>query len=100
MVGIQLDFAAHAAWEKPFPVGYSLSSAEDAGALMSYSADAGAMWHRAASFVDRILKGAKPSEVPVELPTQFQLIVNLKTAGDRGISVPLAFLARADEVIE
>jgi ABC-type uncharacterized transport system substrate-binding protein len=88
------------ALRRKLPVVGEFRAFVDAGALMSYSADAGAMWHRAASFVDRILEGAKPSEVPVELPTQFQLIVNLRTAGELGISVPPAFLARADEVIE
>jgi len=88
------------ALRRKLPVVGEFRAFVDAGALMSYSADAGAMWHRAASFVDRILRGAKPSELPVELPTQFQLIVNLKTAKELGINVPPAFLARADEVIE
>lgn len=88
------------ALQRKLPVVGEFRASVDAGALMSYSADAGAMWHRAASFVDRILRGAKPSELPVELPTQFQLIVNLKTARELGINVPAAILARADEVIE
>jgi len=88
------------ALQRKLPVVGEFRASVDAGALMSYSADAGAMWHRAASFVDRILRGAKPSELPVELPTQFQLIVNLKTARELGINVPPAILTRADEVIE
>jgi putative ABC transport system substrate-binding protein len=88
------------ALQRKLPVVGEFRASVDAGALMSYSADAGAMWHRAASFVDRILRGAEPSELPVELPTQFQLIINLKTARELGINVPAAILARADEVIE
>jgi putative ABC transport system substrate-binding protein len=80
-----------------------LSSYRDttrAGGLISYSADHVAHFRRAATFVDKILKGAKPAELPVEQPTKFELVVNLKTAKGLGLEVSASLLARADEVIE
>jgi putative tryptophan/tyrosine transport system substrate-binding protein len=81
------------------PAVYSLRSYAEAGGLMSYAASSIDM-RRVAAYVDRILRGAKPAELPVQLPTRYETVLNLKTAKALGLTVPESILLRADEVIE
>jgi putative ABC transport system substrate-binding protein len=91
-----LDFAAR----NRLPVAYAWRQAVEEGGLLSYGPELAHLWRRAAVYVDKILKGAKPADLPVELPSKFELLVNLKTAKALGLSIPPSLLQRADQVLE
>ena len=94
--GLILDFAAR----HRLPTMFQQQDAVAAGGLMSYYSDWAALRRRAAVYVDKILKGAKPADLPVERPTKFAFVINLKTAKALGLTIPQSLLGGADEVIE
>jgi ABC-type uncharacterized transport system substrate-binding protein len=86
--------------ENKLPAMYALRDFVEAGGLMSYSVNEAGNYRRAATFVDKILKGTKPADLPVEQPTKFEFVINLKTAKQIGLTIPPNVLARADRVIK
>src|SRR5262249_2718892 len=89
-----------AAARKKVPAVYGLSELVRDGGLLSYDVDRVDNFRRAASYVDRILRGAKPGDLPVQLPTKFEMVVNRKPATALGLAIPPSIMLRADEVIE
>jgi putative ABC transport system substrate-binding protein len=91
---------AELAAKSGLPAMYPDSEFVDAGGLISYGASIPHLWGRAAVYVDKILKGAKPDDLPVEQPTKFEFVINLKAAKQIGLTIPQRVLARADRVIK
>jgi putative ABC transport system substrate-binding protein len=91
---------ADLALKNRLPTMFAQKEYVEAGGLMAYSADFSDLFRRAATFVDKILKGAKPADLPVEQPTKFDFVINLKTAKALGVTIPQSLLGRADEVIQ
>ena len=99
-IGVHRSRIAELAVKSQLPAVSTLRESAEAGLLMSYGTDVHDLWRRAATYVDKILKGAKPADLPVEQPTKFELVVNLKTARTLGLTIPPSLLQRADQVIE
>jgi putative ABC transport system substrate-binding protein len=94
------DRLAELALRNQLPSMHAFRVEVEAGGLISYGPSFFEPWRRSATFVDKLLKGAKPAELPVEQPTKFELVINVRTARALGLTIPPTLLARADEVIE
>ena len=99
LITTNLKRIADLAAKSRLPSIYHLSEFADAGGLVAYGVDRDDLFRRAATYVDKILKGAKPGDLPIEQPTKFELVVNLKTAKAFGLRIPESILHRADEAI-
>ena len=95
-----MDRPGGVAAQHRLPAVYSDRYFAESGGLLSFGNNTADLFRRSATYIDRILKGAKPADLPVQLPTKFELIINLKTAKALGLTVPATLLTRADEVIE
>jgi putative tryptophan/tyrosine transport system substrate-binding protein len=82
------------------PAAYGVSESVEAGGLMSYGPSFLDLYRRSAAYVDKILKGAKPADLPVQQPTEFELVINMKTAKALGLTIPQSVLLRADQIIQ
>src|SRR5262245_8569806 len=100
ILGSQRAQIADLAVKKRLPVMYHQTDFVEAGGLMSYGVNLPDLNRRAATYVDKILKGAKPADLPIEQPTKFELVINLKTAKALGLTIPQSLLVRADEIIQ
>jgi putative ABC transport system substrate-binding protein len=100
LAAVHRDLIITLAAQRKLPAIYYERNFAASGGLISYGPDFVDQFRRAAGYVDRILKGEKPANLPVQAPTKYELVINLKTAKPLGLTVPLALLARADEVIE
>ena len=99
MIGGQAARIVRFVAARKLPAMFEERSFVDAGGLMSYGPNLAQQHRRAADYVDRILKGAKPGDLPIEQPTKFEFVINLKTAKEQGFTIPQSVLLRADEVI-
>src|SRR5262249_49939296 len=97
---VHLDLMVGLAAKYRLPTIYPYRYFPESGGLISYGIDNLDLWRRAAGYVDRVLKGEKPSDLPVQEPTKFELVINLKTARTLGLNTPTTLLATADKVIE
>jgi len=100
MFNVQRRHIIERAANHRLPAIYEWMEFAGSGGLISYGADVCDIYRRAAGFVDKILKGAKPADLPIEQPTRFELVINLKTAKALGLTIPPSLLLRADEVIQ
>jgi putative tryptophan/tyrosine transport system substrate-binding protein len=100
LINANREQIARSALSARLPTTFNESGCVEVGGIMSYGPNFSVQFRRTAEIVDKILRGAKPSDIPVEQPTKFELSINLKTAKALGLTVPPALLARADEVIE